>query len=133
MDLKNKVTKERAQEIEEETRNQAQSRVWFTERQMRLTSSTFGDICKATERRDYWKLCKSLFDCKPLNLPAITHGKESEPKALKCFSEKFGLTRVNFRDPSRTRNRKASSFYYQSLAEKNGFVEGGAGPCSNGP
>ena len=46
--------------VEERTRGQASSKLWFAERQWRMTASRFGEIFKATHRRIKGKLCQSL-------------------------------------------------------------------------
>lgn len=46
--------------IEQETREQSQSVAWKQQRELRITSSRFGEICKATDRRDMQKLTNSL-------------------------------------------------------------------------
>lgn len=38
------------------------------------------------------------------------------------YSEKFGLAYVNFSDPSRPRELKASAYYYADLIKDNGFL-----------
>ena len=44
------------------------------------------------------------------------------------YSEKFGLTRVDFNDPSRKRTPKKSFNYFKKLIQQNGFSETDS-PC----
>ncbi|XP_025089742.1 lactase-phlorizin hydrolase-like isoform X2 [Pomacea canaliculata] len=44
------------------------------------------------------------------------------------YSEKFGLAYVNFSDPSRPRELKASAYYYADLIKDNGFLPGFPAP-----
>ena len=76
--------------MEEETRTNIQK--WKSARKWRVTASVFGSICKATERKDLGKLCKSMYNPPDLNVPSIRHGRTYESKALKVFSEKTGKT-----------------------------------------
>ena len=39
------------------------------------------------------------------------------------YTEKFGLTRVDFTDPNRTRTPKQSFKYFSKLIKQNGFSE----------
>lgn len=66
---------------------QSDSKRWHDERLYRITSSRFGDIVAATERRDLEKLCESMFSNKPVLSASLTHGLKYENVALKKFSE----------------------------------------------
>lgn len=72
---RNRITFEKALEIETQTRGQSQQTLWYEERQWRLTASRFGEICKSGPARDMQKLCSSLFTYKDLCNVAICHGK----------------------------------------------------------
>jgi hypothetical protein len=50
----------------------------------------FGEICKATERRDFGKMANSLLNPPTLTGDAIVHGQVHEASALKKFSEVTG-------------------------------------------
>lgn len=65
-------------DIEARTRGQSKSKSWKEERLIRLQSSSFGRICKATQRTDFEKLTKSLTDHKDISSDAIKHGKKHE-------------------------------------------------------
>lgn len=86
-------------EIEESTRQQAQSPRWFDEKQKRMTASKFGEICKATERKDLDALAKSIiFPASLKRAKACLHGIRYESVAIEEFErqcasvvEKSGL------------------------------------------
>lgn len=77
--------------LEFATREQSGSGLWHIERKYRLSSSTFGDICNMTERRDIQKLCQSLFNPPELHTPAVVHGRLNEGKARTKFQEVSSL------------------------------------------
>jgi predicted phage-related endonuclease len=79
-----------AEKIEQQTREQSGCQMWRDERKWRLTASKFGEICKATERRDLAKLSKSLFSPPHLTGDAVVHGKTYEKIAIEKFSETTG-------------------------------------------
>ena len=83
-----KVSEKEAMEIEVQTRGQAGSRRWKSEREWRLTASKFGEIIKVTDRRDMEKFCESLYNQPDLSrVPAVRHGCTYESVALKKFTE----------------------------------------------
>ena len=88
MDPRNNVTTEEAENIEQFTREQSGSYKWKEERHWRLTASRFGEICRATERRDMSSLAKSILNPPDLSrLPAVSYGKAQEANAIKKFME----------------------------------------------
>jgi hypothetical protein len=87
-----KVTAEAADKIEQQTRDQSQCQKWKEERKWRLTASRFGEICKATERRDMSKLAQTLLSPPHLTGEAVVHGKTFEQTAIDKFSEVSGKT-----------------------------------------
>ena len=99
-------------DIEERTRDQNKSSEWYTAREMRMTSSSFGKICKSKSKCDNWKsngcpscngqcdevcpMVKSrreklainlLTHRTELNTKPIRHGKQYESVAIKKFQE----------------------------------------------
>ena len=65
--------------------------MWLTERTKRLTSSMFGDIAKATDRRNKDKLATDLMEEKDLSyIKAIKHGIDYEESAIKEYESKTG-------------------------------------------
>jgi hypothetical protein len=59
------INKERINAIEERKMGKADNPAWKSERIMRLPSTMYGRICKATERTDMTKLDKAghIFNC----------------------------------------------------------------------
>lgn len=84
------VTNKEAANIERGTRGQSNDEKWLEEREWRLTSSKFGQICKATERRDMTKLASSLLFPPALNNSAVTHGRVHEQSASDKFVSETG-------------------------------------------
>ena len=56
----------------------------------RLTASNHGDICKATDRRDMFKLSESIFSGKQLTAQASNWGKLNEENAIRKFVQITG-------------------------------------------
>ena len=69
-------------EIEAATRGQASNRRWFQERSLRITASHFGEICRATERRDKAKLAMSITKPTQITTPSLQHGHRYESVAV---------------------------------------------------
>lgn len=67
------------------TVGQSQNFMWLEERTKRLHSSSFGRICKMTERTDKEKLAVQLTLVNKLNTPAVKHGRKYESVALRQF------------------------------------------------
>jgi putative phage-type endonuclease len=87
VDKGNKLTQEEANTLEEKTRNQSLSKIWFEARRNRITASNFGQVCKATEARNIPLLCETLYSPTPLHNPAISHGKIYEETAIQKFQK----------------------------------------------
>lgn len=81
------VTDTDIESIESSTRKQAASTQWREERKKRVTSSVFGTVCKATDRRDMEALANSICTPKELRTPAILHGIKYEPVAVQKFEQ----------------------------------------------
>ena len=89
------VSAEEARVIERKTQKQSASSTWHEEHQLRLTASSFGDICHRTIRRNNDKLCASLYQPTMLHTPPIIHGKTHETDAIKSFRSITGLNVEN--------------------------------------
>ena len=77
--------------IEEATRKQSCSSLWFEHRKYRITASRFAEICKATQRRDMAKLCQSIVSSNRITTAAVIHGQQFEAHGISSFVEKFGV------------------------------------------
>lgn len=77
------------EQIELDTRAQRKSQAWTSQRTKRMTSSNFGTICKATERRDKKTLADSLTIHKDLKAAPILHGQKYEEIAVEKFKKDF--------------------------------------------
>ena len=64
---------------------------WHKERKWRITASRFGEIILATERKDFEKLCKSMYDSCDIRTDAIIHGHAYESQAVQAFATRTGL------------------------------------------
>lgn len=82
------VTQRDIIDIELNTREQSKSVLWMSERAWRLTASKFGDILKATVRRDMDKLCRTIVFPRQLSVKAIVHGRKYEKTAIRDFELK---------------------------------------------
>ena len=82
-----RVDSVKAATIEKETKLQSKNVLWHKERQWRLTASKFGEICKATDKKDIEMLCETLLDPPKLATIAINHGKTYESVAIKKFED----------------------------------------------
>ncbi|KAG1693346.1 hypothetical protein GQR58_007097 [Nymphon striatum] len=60
------ITDEQIANLEAATRGQAGNRQWQQVHQYRITSSSFGTLCKATERRDLAKLARTMTSYKEI-------------------------------------------------------------------
>ena len=90
VDSSNEVNAEKTTKIEQETRGQANCRIWCDERKFRLTASHFGEIIHSTAARDFDKFCTSLYSPKFFSSAAVVHGMTNEKAALQKFYEQSG-------------------------------------------
>ena len=74
-------------EIEKKTLRQKEDTAWFEERKIRLTSSQFGRICKATSRTDKAKLALTFLSMKKVIAPSLQHGLKYEPIAVTKYED----------------------------------------------
>ena len=77
--------------IEKATRGQSSSKSWYAERTWRITASKFGELNRITPRRNINKLLSNMLSCRPLETPAVLHGKNYEKKALRAFEKSEGV------------------------------------------
>ena len=90
VDKANFVTTEDVIHIEQKTSAQHLSRKWFSERSWRVTASRFGDVLKATCRRNMHKLCQSMVAPQQLHCRSVVHGRRHEKAALQSFVASTG-------------------------------------------
>lgn len=105
------ITAAKVEEIEQLTRQQNKSEDWYLAREMRITSSNFGRICKSKNKCDNWKengcepcnglsnevcpqvhsrrqkMARDLMTRLDLNTKAIRHGRQYEPVAIKKYED----------------------------------------------
>lgn len=82
------MTTEQQASIEEGTRGQSTNKHWKEERLLRLQSSMYGRICKATDRTDFHKLAESLIQIKDITTEPIKHGRKFEATARDAYANK---------------------------------------------
>ncbi|XP_022177422.1 uncharacterized protein LOC111038574 [Myzus persicae] len=80
------------EQLEKNTRDQAKSQLWYTERRKRLTASKFGKICKMRQNTS----CKNtvhelLYGQTNHKIKAIEYGRVMESVAKVKFEELFNL------------------------------------------
>ena len=85
------ISVDRVKEVERKTRGQASNATWFEERLKRITASHFGEICRATERRDKGKLASSLTSRKDISSASMRHGQKYESVAAEKAAAAFYL------------------------------------------
>ena len=79
------VTKHQAEDIERNTRGQAEIGLWFYHRRLRITASNFGRIGKRRETTPVGSLVKSLLYSKHLETKEIRWGKTHEVDAKLAY------------------------------------------------
>ena len=76
--------------IEQSTKGQSTNPAWYDERSIRLSSSRFGRICKATQRTDFRALANSFTKVTQIKNKAIDHGLRYEPVAIRKYESETG-------------------------------------------
>jgi len=84
------ITKTEVDALQQATHCQSANPIWREERCKRLTSSTFGKICKMTERTNDVLLAKSLLSYQELSTAAIQHGQTDEMEAVIKYEDLTG-------------------------------------------
>lgn len=85
------VTSSDVKEIEKSTREQAASSRWKQERQLRLQSSNFGRICKATDRTNFNLLAENLANPPDFKSKATDYGRKHEGEARRAFEVAYDV------------------------------------------
>ena len=83
------MTREKAAELEESTREQSNSSQWYEERRIRITSSVFGRVCRRLPTTLPGPLVNSIvnqrmYQSMPLS---CAWGKDNEKKALNAYKQ----------------------------------------------
>ena len=96
--IKIDITPEQSKLVEELTRGQSTSKLWFRYRAGRITASKMKSCCNAKAEDPSESLIKSI--CYPsatsFKSPATTWGCVHEAEAMRHFTKKQQLTHVNF-------------------------------------
>ena len=86
-----KISDEECQEVEASTREQSTSKRWKQERQCRLTSSKFDNICRAVVKDNKAEACKklslTLLTTPPPTSSSLNHGLKFEASAIRAFEK----------------------------------------------
>lgn len=92
------VDKEEAIYLEQSTRNQSASCLWFDHRLGRLTASTFGSVMKYTERKYPASIVKSVmqYTSPSSHIPAINWGRVHESNAQMEYTNHMKSRHRNF-------------------------------------
>ncbi|XP_064632038.1 uncharacterized protein LOC135490655 [Lineus longissimus] len=78
--------------VEMETRGQNGNCKWREARALRITASKFGEICRATERKDLTKFAESVVNLVHFSSKATAHGNKYEAIAVEAFEHIRGRT-----------------------------------------
>lgn len=89
------ITDEEISKIESFTSGQAKNPRWKEERCKRSQSSSFGRICKATDRTNFEKLARSMTEIVNLKTAPILHGQKYEKSALSKYEQDYGRSPLN--------------------------------------
>ena len=77
------ITEEEIIRIETSTKKDKNS--WKEERSKRMCFSSFGNLCKFTDKTDTKKLCTRLMNTQDLYAAPILHGKKYERAAVQMY------------------------------------------------
>ena len=88
------ISEEQVLDIEKATRGQTGTKKskkrWARERTLRLQSSTFGRICKRTDRTQSYELACTLQEIHEINTAPLRHGRKYESTAIGLYEAKTG-------------------------------------------
>lgn len=83
------VTSAKTEEVEKNTRAQADSPEWHERRSCRITASMFYTVCHSKTYSD--SLIKRILAPKAVHTRAVVHGKVHEPIAISQYEESLGI------------------------------------------
>ncbi len=84
------ITPEIADQIEEQTEGQSDSKRWFTERKKRLASSKFGKIIKSKSDQAKKNIAMNIIESPKFTSRQTKHGLQNEPHAIKKYMTETG-------------------------------------------
>ncbi len=90
-----KITSEKSREIEQDTRDQRKSDLWFSVRRYRITSSLFGAVLSRKADTPPDSLVLRIIQPKSLSTPAINYGIENEKHALEYIKYQHSLGKTD--------------------------------------
>ncbi|XP_025190913.1 uncharacterized protein LOC112591340 [Melanaphis sacchari] len=81
------------EKLENETKDQSKSQLWYSERKKRITASNIGKICKMRQHTSCKKIVYDLlYSCINIKIKAIEYGRVMEIEAKKKFESLYNLT-----------------------------------------
>lgn len=81
-------------DIERNTRDQSLSTIWFRERKIRVTASSFDKICKMKSTTSTAKVTENLLYAILSGNKYTRHGTNHEEIAIHCYEEKYNLKTI---------------------------------------
>ena len=85
------VTLTEATEMEQMTRKQAESQLWYQQRRLRLTASSFGKVAKRRDTTPVANLVKNLLYRKAMDVASLRWGKTHEEDARQAYIAHMAL------------------------------------------
>ncbi|XP_022173422.1 uncharacterized protein LOC111035906 [Myzus persicae] len=80
------------EKLENETKDQSKSQLWYSERKKRITASNIGKICKMRQYTSCKKIVYDLlYSCINIKIKAIEYGRVMEIEAKKKFENIYNL------------------------------------------
>lgn len=88
----NKIANVNRLQIEEDTRDQSHSQTWHKERQIRLTASKFGEVCKMKEFTSCRIKVHAMLYKSPIICKTMAYGIEMEDCARASFEKLYQVS-----------------------------------------
>lgn len=86
------ITEVQQETIERQTVGQHTNIMWRKQHTLRLTSSKFGVICRATGRKDLSRLADQLVSPRSFTCRSVQHGLKYEAVAVQMFQAQYSAT-----------------------------------------
>ena len=87
-----RITEEEEINLERQTVGQHNNSSWTKQHTLRLTSSKFGTICRATAKKDLSRLAEQLVSPRHFTCRSVQHGLKYEAIAVQQFEAMYGPT-----------------------------------------